>query len=147
MKFPIFNIDNPESLEGFELDHALARRTSVGDIPTRAAKAYGDRRALVDDRGELTYNQLETQANRFAHALTGVGVASREAVAVMAPNCKEYMVAYFGITKMGAAATLVNMLGGEHHVVYALKQTEPKVIVIHADLLPVLKLPPSSLAL
>lgn len=139
MKFPIFNIDNPDSLEGFELDHALARRTSVGDIPTRAAKAYGDRRALVDDRGELNYNQLETQANRFAHALIGVGVASREAVAVMAPNCKEYMVAYFGITKMGAAATLVNMLGGEHHVVYALKQTEPKVIVIHADLLPVLK--------
>lgn len=51
MKFPIFNIDNPETLKGFELDHALARRTSVGDIPTRAARAYGDRRALVDERG------------------------------------------------------------------------------------------------
>lgn len=139
MKFPIFNIDNPESLEGFELDHALARRTSVGDIPTRAAKAYGDRRALVDDRGELTYRQLEAQSNRFAHGLVAAGVSAREAVAVMAPNCKEYMVAYFGITKMGAAATLVNMLGGEHHVVYALQQTEPKVIVIHADLLPILR--------
>lgn len=138
MKFPIYNIDSPEMLEGFELDHALARRTSVGDIPTRAARAYGDRRAVVDDRGELTYRELEVQANRFAHGLVGAGVASREAVAVMAPNCKEYMVAYFGITKMGAAATLVNMLGGEHHVVYALKQTEPQVIVIHADLLPVL---------
>lgn len=139
MKFPIFNIDNPETLKGFELDHALARRTSVGDIPTRAARAYGDRRALVDERGELTYRQLETQANRFAHAVVGLGVEAREAIAVLAPNCKEYMVAYFGITKMGAAATLVNMLGGQHHLVYALEQTRPKVAVIHADVLPILK--------
>src|SRR5699024_10324320 len=94
MKFPIFTIDNPETLKGFELDHALARRTSVGDIPTRAARAYGDRRALVDERGELTYRQLETQANRFAHAVVGLGVEAREAIAVLAPNCKEYMVAY-----------------------------------------------------
>src|SRR5699024_8042078 len=85
MKFPIFNIDNPESLQGFELDHAVPRRTSVGDLPTRAAKAYGDRSALLDDRGELTYIQLEAQADRFAHALVACGAASREAVAVMAP--------------------------------------------------------------
>lgn len=139
MKFPIYNIDDPETLEGFELEHALARRTAVGDIPTRAARAYADRTALVDERGELTYNALETQANRFAHALVGLGVEARQAVGIMAPNCKEYMVAYFGITKMGAGATLVNMLGGQHHVVHALQQTEPKLIVVHADVLPVLR--------
>lgn len=139
MKFPIYNIDDPETLEGFELDHALARRTSVGDIPTRAARAYGDRPALVDERGQITYKALESQANRFAHALVGLGVEARHAVGVMAPNCKEYMVTYFGITKRGAAATLVNMLGGEHHVVYALKQTVPKLIIVHADVLPVLR--------
>src|SRR5699024_3408628 len=104
MKFPIFNIDNPETLKRFELDHALARRTSVGYIPIRAAGAYGDRRALVDERGELTYRLLETQANRFAHAVVGLGVEAREVIAVLAPNCKEYMVAYFGITTMGEAA-------------------------------------------
>src|SRR5699024_12021278 len=89
MKFPIFNIDNPETLKGFELDHALARRTSVGDIPTRAARAYGDRRALVDERGELTYRQRETQATRFAHAVVGLGAEARDAIAVLAPNCKD----------------------------------------------------------
>lgn len=96
MKFPIYNIDDPETLEGFELDHALARRTSVGDLPTRAARAYGDRPALVDERGQITYKALESQANRFAHALVGLGVEARHAVGVMAPNCKEYMVTYLG---------------------------------------------------
>src|SRR5699024_10497899 len=104
-----------------------------------AARAYGDRRALVDERGELTYRQLETQANRFAHAVVGLGVEAREGIAVLAPNCKEYMVAYFGITKIGAAATVVNMLVGQPHFVYVVEQARPRGAVIYADVLPILR--------
>src|SRR5699024_8109357 len=139
MKFPIFNIDNPETLKGFELDHALARRTSVGDIPTRAARAYGDRRALVDERGERTYRQLETQANRFAHAVVGLGVEAREAIALLTSKCELFMVAYFGTTEMGSSATLVYMLGGLHDLINAIEKARPQVDQIQSDVLQILK--------
>lgn len=101
MKFLVDVYSEPESLTGVELDQAVARRCSVGDIPTRSARAFGDRIALVDDSGELSYNDLEKQSNRLAHGLRALGIEQREPIAILSPNCNEYLVSYFGIAKMG----------------------------------------------
>src|SRR5699024_2160183 len=95
--------------------------------------------ALVDERGELTYRKLETQRNRFADAVVGLGVEAAEAIAELVPNCKEYMVAYFDITKFAAVANLVNMQGDQRYLINELDEARPKVAVIHADVLPILK--------
>lgn len=140
MRLPILTFDDPDALAGAKLDRAIARRCSIGDIPTRAARAYGSRTALVDYSGEMTYERLEREANRFAHGLRALGIASREPVAIMAPNCNAYLVAYFGIAKMGGAATLVNMLGGDAHIGHALRATGARVVVCHSAALPMLQL-------
>lgn len=136
MKFPVDVYSEPESLTGVELDRAVARRCSVGDIPTRSAQAFGDRIALVDDGGELSYNDLEKQSNRLAHGLRALGIEQREPIAILSPNCNEYLVSYFGIAKMGGAATLVNLLGGDDHAPYSLSSTGCRVVICHDFLLP-----------
>lgn len=111
MKFLVDVYSEPESLTGVELDQAVARRCSVGDIPTRSARAFGDRIALVDDSGELSYNDLEKQSNRLAHGLRALGIEQREPIAILSPNCNEYLVSYFGIAKMGGSGNPGQPLG------------------------------------
>ena len=56
----------------------------------------------------LTYGQLNDQANRFAAALQGLGVRSGDRVAIVLPNCPQFMVALFGALKAGAVAMPLN---------------------------------------
>lgn len=135
MRLPIEEIGDPDSLDGKELDRAIARRNAVGDILTRSSRTFHDRVAVADAGGQWTYPELEGRANLIAHALRGLGILSREPVAVMAPNCREYLAAYFGIVKMGGAATLVNLLGGPEDTAMSLTTVGPRVLFVHPGLI------------
>ena len=88
------------------VDHALARRCSVGDIPTRAAATFSSRTALTDETGSWTYRELESTANRVAHGLSELGVRAEEPVAILSTNCREFVAAYFGAAKAGMVAQI-----------------------------------------
>jgi acyl-CoA synthetase (AMP-forming)/AMP-acid ligase II len=135
VRIPIDDIGDPDKLTGAELDRAIARRNAVGDILTRSSRTYRDRVAVVDETGGWTYAELEEQANLIAHALRDRGVESREPVAVLAPNCREYLAAYFGIVKAGAVATLLNLLGGPDGTAVSLAATRPRTLFVHPALL------------
>ena len=74
MRLPIIETIDPDLVTGAERDRALARRISIGDMPTRSAATFGDRTAIVGDRRAVTYAQLEKEANRLAHGLVALGV-------------------------------------------------------------------------
>ncbi len=135
MRLPVEDIGDPDFLEGAMLDRAIARRNAVGDLLTRSSRTFHDRVAVVDAGGQWTYPELEGRANLIAHALSSIGILSREPVAVMAPNCREYIAAYFGIVKMGGAATLVNLLGGPEDIASSLTTVSPRALFVHPALL------------
>jgi long-chain acyl-CoA synthetase len=56
----------------------------------------------------MTYGQLNEQANRFAAGLQGLGVKQGDRVAIILPNCPQFMVALFGALKAGAVAMPLN---------------------------------------
>lgn len=115
-------------------DHALARRCSVGDIPTRAAATFADRTALTDDVGSWTYAELESIANRVAHGLVGLGVEAEEPVAILSTNCREFAAAYFGTAKAGMTSLPVNLLAGPENIVHALVDSGTRVLLVHHSL-------------
>ena len=55
-----------------------------------------------------TYGTFNVKANRFADGLSDLGILPRENVAVMMPNVDAYMVARFGIHKLGAVEASIN---------------------------------------
>ncbi|HJC59451.1 MAG TPA: acyl--CoA ligase [Candidatus Dietzia intestinigallinarum] len=116
------------------VDHALARRCSVGDIPTRAAATFSSRTALTDETGSWTYRELESTANRVAHGLSELGVRAEEPVAILSTNCREFVAAYFGAAKAGMVALPVNLLSGPENIVHALVDSGTRVLVVHPDL-------------
>lgn len=115
-------------------DHALARRCSVGDIPTRAAATFSDRVALTDDSGSWTYAELESISNRVAHGLVELGIEAEEPVAILSTNCREFAAAYFGAAKAGMTSLPVNLLSGAENIVHALVDSGTRVLLVHHSL-------------
>ena len=118
--------------------HALARRCSVGDIPTRGAQTFGPRAALIDDDGTWSYAELESVSNRFARGLQELGIEETEPVAIFSTNSREFVAAAFAAAKAGMVALPVNLLAGSENILHALTDSRTRVLVVHASLLPLI---------
>ncbi|HVS68938.1 MAG TPA: AMP-binding protein, partial [Mycobacteriales bacterium] len=65
----------------------------------------GERIAVEDATTRLTWQQLETQTNRFAHALETLGAEPGSHVALCVSNRVEFVVALIGAWRAGCAYT------------------------------------------
>lgn len=78
---------------------------------------------------QLTYQQLEGQANQFAHALHGLGVRPGERVMLVLPNMPPLIVAYYGTLKIGGVVVLPNPDADGPAIIRQIKETGAKVLV------------------
>src|SRR5262245_30017607 len=67
-------------------------------------------RVFLNFKGQLnvSYRQLDKHSNRFANALLERGIQKGAKVAIMLPNCPEYLYSWFGLAKIGAVMVPVN---------------------------------------
>ena len=82
-----------------------------GTIPALLAAAVdrrGDRTAIVESDGRLTWRELQDEARRFGAALVDAGVAPGDRVAIWAPNGLRWVVAALGLLSAGATLVPVN---------------------------------------
>lgn len=73
-----------------------------------AAARFPDRLAVIDERGAVTYRELDERSNAFAAHLAGLGVREGDGVALLARNHRGFIEAAVGITKLGADVLLLN---------------------------------------
>ncbi len=73
-----------------------------------SAARYGSRTAISDERGELTYAQLEARTSDLAAGLAALGVRADQTVAVMCRNHRGLLEAVVAAGKLGAHALLLN---------------------------------------
>src|SRR5688572_33446241 len=59
----------------------------------KAAAEHPDAPAVTDERGTLTYRQLDEQSNALAHALHGLGLPERSVVGVLARDHRGLLLA------------------------------------------------------
>lgn len=80
----------------------------------RSARTYAAQHALIQagpnfDR-RISYADLDELTDRFARALIDRGLKPGDRVAIMLPNCPQYVIAAFGTWKAGGAVVQVNPL-------------------------------------
>lgn len=86
------------------------------------------------DRGRvLTYAEAATQMERFAGALSALGVGKADRVTIVAHNGMDYLLSMFGCWRIGAVAALVNVKFADE-LEYYLADHEPKVVIYTHDL-------------
>jgi crotonobetaine/carnitine-CoA ligase len=112
----------------------------LGRVLEAQAAAHGSR-VFLDFKGEMevSYQQLDEFANRFANGFLGRGISQGKKVAVMLPNCPEYLYCWFGLAKIGAVMVPINTAHKGDLLQYIINQSDAEAIVTDTELLPRLR--------
>ena len=87
---------------------AFERYGLLGGAVTAGAIRFGDRTAIVDEVGELTYKQLDERSNAIANCWREDGLEPGEGVAILVRNHRGFFDAVFAAAKCGARVVLLN---------------------------------------
>ncbi|MDM0067490.1 AMP-binding protein [Variovorax sp. J31P207] len=85
----------------------------------------------------MSYAELNAASDAFAARLQAIGVKKGEPVVLFLNNCPQYLVAHFGIQKIGAIVCPSGPLNKEHELAYQVDDLKARVIVAASSLLPV----------
>jgi len=100
---------------GLEPPHRLAKMAlaferfgMLGGAVAVGAIRHGDRAAVIDERGELSYEQLHEHSNAIANAWRERGLQPGDGVAILARNHRGFLESVFAAAKCGARIVLLN---------------------------------------
>ena len=112
------------------MDTPIATNSLVlGRILSRQARYRPDHPAVVFEDERLSYAAFNAVVNRWANALSGLGIGRGDRVATVLPNCLEGLATYWACAKLGAAAVPLSSLLLEEGLVSLLSDARPKLIV------------------
>jgi fatty-acyl-CoA synthase len=100
---------------GPELPHRVAQQLRsferygmLGGAIALGASRHGDRSALIDERGSVSYRELHERSNALANAWRDRGLEAGEGVAILIRNHRGFLEAVFAAAKCGARIILLN---------------------------------------
>lgn len=82
-----------------------------------------------DYRREITWEQFDKTANRFANLLIARGVKKGTKVAILLMNCIEWLPIYFGILRAGGIAVPLNYRYASDEIKYCLEKADAEYLV------------------
>jgi long-chain acyl-CoA synthetase len=95
----------------------------------RMADKYGSKTALIFYGKKISYAKLRELTDRFAAALSDLGVKKGDTVAMYVLNCPQYVIAYFGSLKVGAKVTPISPVYTSKEVKHQIEDSEAKTVV------------------
>jgi long-chain acyl-CoA synthetase len=105
----------------------------------RAAAHYPDNRALSYLGNDMSYAELDLLVNRAANALAGLGVRRGERVALYLANTPQYVIALYGILRIGAVAVPVNPLYTGEEVARQLRDSGAQTVIVMSRFYPLVR--------
>ena len=83
-------------------------RRPLSDILDTTAIEIPDRTATAFLGAELTFRDIKLRSDRFAAALAARAIQKGDRVGIMLPNCPQYIIAAFGVLRLGAIVVNIN---------------------------------------
>jgi acyl-CoA synthetase (AMP-forming)/AMP-acid ligase II len=96
---------------------------------TTAAIHHPHETALIDERGSLTFEQLQRRTNALAHALERMGVGYGDGIGIMCRNHRGFIEATLAAAKLGASALYLNTMFAGPQLAEVTRREGPKVLV------------------
>jgi long-chain acyl-CoA synthetase len=103
--------------------------TTLLDYLDRLASEHPSRPAALFKGASVSYERVSSESTAFAAALTGLGVGKGDRVALLLPNCPQFLVAEFGAWKAGAIVVALNPIYSEREIEQALVSTGAETVV------------------
>ena len=101
------------------LHHLL--RSAVRRYPTRAA--------IYFEGAQLSYRKLNHEANRFANALTSMGIGKGARVVLYLPNIPQAVIAFYGVLKAGAVVVFTPPMTDAEELTRQVREVDARALV------------------
>ncbi|MCQ1948893.1 MULTISPECIES: long-chain-fatty-acid--CoA ligase [Arthrobacter] len=95
-----------------------------------AVERFGSKVALEFFGAETTYKDLGDRINRAAEGLRKLGVRKGHRVAVILPNCPQYLIAFYAVLRLGAVVVGHNPLYTERELRHQFENHGAKVAIV-----------------
>ncbi|MDO9209407.1 MAG: long-chain fatty acid--CoA ligase [Deltaproteobacteria bacterium] len=111
------------------------------DIPLyrfldNAVRDFPEKEAIIFQGRKITYRQLGEEAANVASGLAQRGLKKGQRMAIMLPNCPQYIAAYYAILKIGGIVVNVSPMYVERELEFQLKDAGAESILALIDFYP-----------
>ncbi|MEY8732035.1 long-chain-fatty-acid--CoA ligase [Peribacillus frigoritolerans] len=110
----------------YNLNENLKR--SASNYPESIAYIYGDK--------SITYQELNQKVDQLAAGLYVQGIRKGDGVALILGNSPEFLIAYYGILRLGAFVVPINPLYTQGEINYFLDNCQAKAVITHVSVEP-----------
>jgi long-chain acyl-CoA synthetase len=100
------------------------------DYISETAAARPHHPALLFKGARLSYGDLDRLSDAWASALADLGVRKGDRVALVAPNCPQFVIAELGVWKAGAVLFPLNPLYTSHELVEPLADSGAQIAIV-----------------
>src|SRR5690606_27878605 len=105
----------------------------TGDMLRRSAVRFPHKIAITyrgpDRRAQVSYAQLDAQANQLAHALLDLGLKKGAKVSMLARNLPEYGAVFFGVARTGCVLNNISILYAPDELAWTLNKSDTEVLI------------------
>ena len=98
-----------------------------------------DQEIVYRDQVRHSYRELAARIGRLGSALSRLGVARGDTVAVADWDSHRYLEAYFAVPMLGATLMTVNVRLSPEQIAYTLDRCEAETLLLNVDFLPLLE--------
>ena len=105
---------------------------SLYDLFRHAAEEHRGRNALSFYGTTFEFGRLQALVEKMAASLSAAGVSKGDRVALMLPNCPQYVISFFATVRVGAVVTQVNPMYVEREIEHILTDSGAETIVVYA---------------
>jgi acyl-CoA synthetase (AMP-forming)/AMP-acid ligase II len=118
------------------LDRALRSVGVLRRWGTTTAAAYAggairhaDRTAIVDERGTLTFAEVDRRTNALAREMARAGIGEKDGVAIMCRNHRGFIEATVACSKLGAGVLYLNTAFAGPQITDVIAREDPVAVV------------------
>jgi acyl-CoA synthetase (AMP-forming)/AMP-acid ligase II len=106
--------------------------SSIASAFAVTAARYGERTAVVDERGTVTFSELDARADAIARGFTQLGIHAGDSVGVLCRNHRYIVEVGGALAKVGAHAVYLNT-GFASHQLQSVYEREGAIALIHDE--------------
>jgi fatty-acyl-CoA synthase len=99
-------LESPQHIAAMLAD--IVRWGEIGMIPALNARRTPHRTAVIDDEGDITYQEFDDAVSATANALRSMGIGGGDGVAILARNHRWFLISVYGAARVGARIILLN---------------------------------------
>jgi len=103
-------------------------------LDKQISKGKGNKTAIYYQDQKISYQNLQVLVNKTGNLLRKMGIEIENRIAILLPDCPEFITAFLGSIKIGAVPVLLNALLTTKDYLYLLNDSRAKILVTTDEL-------------